>query len=163
MTGLILALGAPNDKDGNLSTIAQDRLNAVLHILRFNPDYQVLNTGGRGKHFNDTGLPHHYYSRRYLEARGVPAAAFAPTVDSASTLEDFSLSAPLIRAWQPSVLVVVSSDFHMERVKIIQKRLLDYPVVLFWGAASTVPAAELAALQAHEKKAVALLLQQRFI
>ncbi|WP_143307154.1 YdcF family protein [Chitinophaga vietnamensis] len=154
MKGLILSLGAPNDAAGQLSTIAKNRLDTVWQVFRFNPSFQVCCTGGIGKHFNETQQAHYIYSQQYLQQRGIPAAAFAPAVYSTNTMEDFKNAKDLIFKLAPELLIVVTSDFHMKRAGIIQKRWVNYPATLYWPATSTVTPEEMAKLEAHELQAI---------
>jgi uncharacterized SAM-binding protein YcdF (DUF218 family) len=157
MKGLILTLGAPNDTAGNLSQIALDRLNAVLQIFRYNPQFLVACTGGRGPHFNETIHPHYYYAQCYLQANGIPDTAFTNPVNSGNTIDDFVQARPLIYTMAPDILWVVTSDFHVERAKIIHQQKVNYPATIFWGAPSTIPAEQLQVLLTHEKSAIAQL------
>ncbi|MBS0031098.1 YdcF family protein [Chitinophaga sp. 22321] len=159
MKGLILSLGAPNDIAGNLSTMALDRLNAVLQIYRYNPQFVISCTGGKGEHFNEAAHPHYHYAQQYLLANGIPETALAEPVNSASTIDDFVQARPLIYRMAPELLWVVTSDFHVARAKIIQQERINYAATIFWGAPSTVPAEQLASLFAHEQKAIARLQQ----
>ncbi|PSL43840.1 DUF218 domain-containing protein [Chitinophaga niastensis] len=152
--GLILSLGAPNDLSGNLSLMAQERLNAVLNIYQYNTALQIACTGGIGKHFNETAHPHYYYSHLYLQKHGVPVSALATPVNSTNTIEDFTLSRELIYALSPAVLIIVTSDFHVERVKIIHGKFVNYPNTIFWGATTAVTDDVLHQLKQHEKKAI---------
>jgi len=160
MSGLILSLGAPNDNEGNLSLIAQDRLNAVLCLYKYNLEIKIVCTGGMGEHFNNSAYPHYYYSHQYLKEQGVPADALTTGVSSANTVEDFKLSRDLIFSLAPSVLIIVTSDFHIERVKILHAMFLNYPSTIFWGAPSSVSDGVFAQLMAHEKTAIQKLKNQ---
>lgn len=157
MKGLILSLGAPNDTAGNLSPIALDRLNAVLQIFRYNPQFLIACTGGKGPHFNETEHPHYHYSQCYLQAHGIPASALTNPVNSASTIDDFVQARALIYTMAPDILWVVTSDFHVPRAKIVQAQKVNYPNTIFWGAPSSMTAEELEVLHAHEQKAMAAL------
>ncbi|NSL86380.1 YdcF family protein [Chitinophaga sp. Mgbs1] len=157
MKGIILCLGAPNDDAGNLSRQALDRLQTVAAIYRSNPDLQIACTGGKGIHFNNTALPHYIYAHRYLLQQEIPAAAFTFTVDSANTAEDFRLSAPHIHTLQPEVLIVLTSDFHIPRARLLHNKYTGYPRTLFWPAPSGISAEEMAQLLAHEQRAIAAI------
>jgi uncharacterized SAM-binding protein YcdF (DUF218 family) len=154
MKGLILSLGAPNDKAGNLSPMATERLNAVINLYRHNNDMLIACTGGIGKHFNETEHPHYYYSHIYLQKNGIPDSSLTAPVYSTNTIEDFTQARELIYHIAPPVLIVVSSDFHMERVKIIHEKMLGYPATIFWGTPAGVPDNILQQLKEHEKNAI---------
>ncbi|HVI45169.1 MAG TPA: YdcF family protein [Chitinophaga sp.] len=157
MQGLILSLGAPNDAAGRLSEMATDRLNAVIQLYRCNPGYHIICTGGKGEHFNTASLLHYDYSYQYLRQHSIPESALLPGVPSTHTIEDFTLSREQLHAAAPEVLIVVTSDFHIARARLIYNRYVQYAPVVFWGAPSSMGADQLAALQAHELKAIARL------
>ncbi len=155
--GVIIVLGAPNDERGELSSIARERCEAAAAEWRRRPGYRVLPTGGFGAHFNTTAQPHHAYSRAYLEARGVPAAAFVAGVASANTVEDARLARAVIEQHNFTHLLVVTSDFHAARAAFCFTREFPERRVTLAPCATTLPAADLAARQAHEARALARL------
>lgn len=161
MKGLILALGAPNDAFGRLSIMAQNRLDTVLSLYKYNPSFLITCTGGIGKPFNETDQPHYYYSYQYLRKKGIPDNALVDPIYSTHTVDDFTQSKELIHTISPTVLIVVSSDFHMERVKIIHDRFLKFPSTVFIGAVSTVSEEMLKELISHESKAIQKLMESR--
>ena len=72
MQGILLVLGAPNDEQGNLSSIARERCDQAIRVYKEHPGYKILLTGGYGPHFNTTSLPHASYTKQYLMAHHVP-------------------------------------------------------------------------------------------
>lgn len=154
MKNLILVLGAPNDENGNLSSIALDRLNGAYELYRFNRNAHVLCTGGFGKSFNTTDKPHAYYAQSYLIDKGVSDDDLPEYVLSSHTVDDMRMSRDFIFKSAPSLLMVVTSDFHMKRVMILYEILINYPSVVFVPARSTISENELAALILHEEKAI---------
>lgn len=154
MKSIILLLGSPNDDKGRLSTIAVNRVECAYRLYAENRDMLFLCTGGFGEHFNVTSHPHAFYAKQALIRLGVDENAFLPFVLSGNTYEDFTLSKPLIEKELPDVLFIVTSDFHMERVKLLHKRIIDYPQTVFISAQSTVPEDKLSLLIEHEKKAI---------
>lgn len=163
MKNILLVLGAPNDKKGNLSRIALDRLNYAFELYLYNKNMRFLCTGGFGEQFNTTSLPHAYYSKQYLLEKGVKEKDFLEFVLSSNTVEDFRLSKLIIEQEQPDLLWVVSSDFHMKRVKILHDLILHYPNTIFTPALSTLTAQELSPLLLHEKQAIRELQANNFI
>lgn len=151
MMKLILVLGSPNDNNGILSLTALDRNNCALNIYLSNDNIKLLCTGGFGEHFNKTKLPHAQYAKDYLISKGVDENDFLPLVLSSNTYEDMEMVKPIIEKTAPDLLIVITSDFHMERVKILYEQLLNYPKVLFIEAASTLSNEELKPLILHEK------------
>jgi len=160
MNNIILVLGAPNDAQGNLSQIAQDRLNCAYNLHRANADFKILCTGGFGAHFNITDKPHYFYAYKFLMEKGVSQHLIGEGVLSTNTVEDFQLSRALIREKCPEILVVVTSDFHMERAQILYRRYIGDSKVVFISAVSSLSKSELAPLIEHETRAVKRLLEE---
>lgn len=159
MKSIILLLGSPNDDKGVLSLIAVNRVACAYRLYAENRDMLFLCTGGFGEHFNVTNQPHAFYAKQELVRLGADENAFLPFVLSGNTYEDFTLSKPLIEKELPDVLFIVTSDFHMERVKLLHKRIIDYPFTVFISAESTLPENELSLLTGHEREAVKRLSQ----
>jgi uncharacterized SAM-binding protein YcdF (DUF218 family) len=119
MKGIIIILGSPNDEQGNLSDTAIGRLNKALQEYRRHPGYKILCTGGFGEHFNTTDKPHACYAINYLLQQGLLETDILEIVESQNTLEDALISKPIVEKHGVKFLVIVSSDFHMKRVKCI--------------------------------------------
>jgi uncharacterized SAM-binding protein YcdF (DUF218 family) len=160
MNTLILTLCAPNDDDGNLSQIAMDRLNCVLSIYRQKPGVLIICTGGIGSHFNNTALPHAVYAQNYLLKHGVQKENLGQIIASTNTFEDLSFAKPVVEKIAPDHVVIVTSDFHMERVQLIHKKIDFYEARSFTSAASTVSSSELEKLMLHEKEAIKRLMNE---
>ena len=159
MTNIIIILGAPNDDDGNLSIIAQDRLNCAYRVFLSNTGFKIICTGGFGAHFNKTEKPHSYYAKQFLIARGVPEETFLDSPLTSNTIEDFTTTKDLIYREKPDIVVIITSDFHMARAKILYKNIVNYDRVLFISAASSLSEEELKPLLEHEEKAIESLLK----
>lgn len=154
MKSIILLLGSPNDEKGRLSSIAVNRVECAYRLYAENRDMLFLCTGGFGEHFNVTNQPHAFYAKQELIRLGADENAFLPFVLSGNTYEDFTLSKPLIEKELPDVLFIVTSEFHMERVKLLHKRIIDYSRTVFLSAQSTLPKEELSLLIKHEREAI---------
>ena len=157
---LILLLGAPNDEQGNLSVMALDRNECAFNFYCHNEGTTILCTGGMGEHFNRTEKPHGAYAQAYLMERGVAEKDLLPCVLSTNTDEDFMLSKEIIKKISPDLFIVITSDFHMKRAKLLQEKLIDYPNVLFIAAKSTVSPDELNLLLRHEQQAIRRILKR---
>ena len=162
MKRIILTLGAPNDEQGNLSPMALDRLECTLGLYQHNDHVKILCTGGFGESFNTTNHPHAYYSRRFLMEQGVSEDVLLEPVLTTNTVEDFRMSKPIIEREKPDLLLVVTSDFHMRRVKLLHDLILKYPHVVFIPAKSSLSGEELAPLVLHEELAVKSLQERNF-
>lgn len=157
MNNIILVLGAPNDAQGNLTTMAQDRLNCAFNLHLANPGFKILCTGGFGAHFNITEKPHYFYAYQFLMERGVPEQALEEGILSTNTITDFQLVKELVWQKKPDLLIVITSDFHMERAQILYSRYLNYPKVMFVPAISSLAKEDIARLIEHESRAKEIL------
>lgn len=154
MKYLIMLLGSPNDEQGGLSQIAIDRIGCAYNLYAHNEHMVFLCTGGFGEHFNKTVHPHAYYARQDLIRKGVKEEDFLSFTLSSNTYEDFNNSKAVIEDVLPEVLFVVTSDFHIERAKLLHDRIINYPRVVFLPAKSSLSGEELLPLIEHERDAV---------
>ena len=160
VNGVILVLGSPNDAQGHLSSIALERCSQALAEFRKNPGYAVLPTGGWGEHFNTTDKPHGFYVRRELQTRGIPESAFLPCAESSSTIEDASLSRPILDAYPDADLIVVTSDFHADRATFLFEREFPDRRITLSTSTTDLPPEELSRRRDHEQKALDKLKNQ---
>ena len=133
---IIIILGHANSKKGQLSDIYKSRLEKgyreFIKKKNHKKDFKILCTGGFGWHFNKTKKPHGRYGEEYLLSRGVPEKCFLPVAMSKNTIQDALLSKKIIDGLKDNrllrnkiSLIIVSSDFHMPRVKYIFARVFD--------------------------------------
>ena len=158
-SNIVIVLGSPNDDEGNLSIIAQDRLNCVYDFLNMNTNFSVICTGGFGEHFNNTDKPHSYYAKKFLIEKGVSTSLFLECPPTANTVEDFVKTKDIIYENNPNILVIITSDFHMERAKLLCENIIDYNNVIFISAKSTLNQMALTPLIQHEKKSIEHLIK----
>lgn len=154
MNTILLLLGSPNNERGELSQIAIERINCAYNIYKSNNNIKLLCTGGFGEHFNKTSFPHAHYAQNALIEKGVLQNDFLPFVLSSNTYEDFEMAKPTIENNAPDLLIVVTSDFHMERAILLHKKLIDYPRTIFLPAKSSLCKSLLLPLIKHEKNAI---------
>jgi uncharacterized SAM-binding protein YcdF (DUF218 family) len=154
VTKVIIVLGSPNDDEGNLSDMAKSRCAQVLMEFKRNPDYKILCTGSFGEHFNKTELPHAQYVKEHLQARGIPNSVFLDFTLSRFTFEDATLSIPAFEKHQIKEAILVTSDFHMSRAKLLFTTI--FPTVTFTYSASHTACNdnELRRLANHELMAI---------
>jgi len=150
----IVVLGSPNDEKGKLLPIAISRCEQALLEFKKHPTAKVLCTGGFGLHFNQTNLPHGHYCQQYLQSKGISAQHFLPITLSAFTLEDASLSLAILQKHQINKVILVTSDFHIERSKFVFNHFM--PEIHFeYAPAKTISSkTEQDKLILHEKKAL---------
>ena len=120
---VIVVLGSPNFPNGTLGPIALDRLQGCLSI--FNPQkHKILCTGGFGTHFNTSPIAHANYLKDFLIQKGVPSTAFLPLALSSNTVEDAVMSKSILIKTEFKDLVIITSEYHVARVKFIFTEIL---------------------------------------
>lgn len=154
-TSILIVLGAPNSPEGLLSPIAISRLDTCFAVYRQEGAY-ILLTGGYGPHFNTTDKPHAWYARQYLKGKGIPSHKILDSVESKNTVEDATLSKPLITTLQPALVTIITSDFHLHRAGLIFCDVYQHIAPLRFIAAPSyaLRLEELQALIKHEANAL---------
>ena len=159
--GIIVVLGSPNSEDGELYSIAKERCELALAEYARRSDWKILLTGGYGAHFNTTDQSHAAYLRHYLVKRGVPSQAIVDFAESTNTLQDASLSKPIVLKYRVSEIVVVTSDYHIDRARyVFEREFADTEVHIEFSASQTeeeVCEFDLKAQKKHEQEAPAKL------
>lgn len=147
--GFVVVLGSPNDAVGNLSEMGRGRVRLGFETYRklAAQGYRLLLTGGRGAHFNTTQQPNAYYAQRLLLDMGVPAEHIVEFAESLNTVDDALKSRPIVDKYGGQHLIIVSSDFHLERVKFVFERVFPDKRVEFLGA----PYLEFRAVEERER------------
>ncbi|NRB50911.1 MAG: YdcF family protein [Saprospiraceae bacterium] len=131
----IIVLGSPNDAEGNLSPIALSRLKVAKELYQAERVF-ILCTGGFGPNFNVTKHPHALYAQHFLLANGVMSEDLLDSVLSANTVEDAVLSLKQLNDLGIEEVLVVTSDYHIPRVKFIFDKLFDNYQVFYHPADS---------------------------
>lgn len=149
---ILVTLGAPNTITGQLSAIAQQRMDAC--IATYQAGDRILCTGGWGTHFNQAPRPHAYYAQHYLMSKGVPSGAFIEMALSSNTVDDAVKTKAIIEQYPNHSIVVITSDFHKERAELIFREILNWTDLSFIGAESIMSDDERNALIAHEQQAI---------
>ena len=151
---ILAVLGSPNSPSGELSNISKSRLDLCLQI--FNEIKLVLLTGGWGKHFNISDNPHAFYGKKYLINNGVPESAFLDFALSENTVDDALKIKSILKDFDQKKinLSIVTSDYHIERVKLIFNEILKGYHLEYLGAQCELTDKELNHLEEHEKRAV---------
>ena len=155
MNGIIILLGAPNDNSGNLPSIAAERCLEAMRLYKRHWEFGILPTEGFGEHFNRAANPHAHYTRNFLIEKGVPAEDVLEPALSRFTLEDASLSKPIVSRYSVENLIVVTSDFHLERARLVFEQTFKGYDLSFRGSKTNLSLNELATLIKHEKQAIA--------
>ena len=161
ISGVIVVLGSPNSEDGELYSIGKERCALALKQYARRSGWKLLLTGGYGAHFNTTDQPHAAYAKEYLVKRGVPSQAIVEFAESSNTLEDASLSKPIVLKYGAPEILVVTSDYHVDRVSyIFEREFAGTEVRIQFSASQTDEEAcgfDLQAQKKHEQEALAKL------
>ena len=120
---VIVVLGSPNFPDGTLGPIALDRLYGCLSVFD-SKKYKILCTGGFGAHFNTSPIAHANYLKNFLIEKGVPSTAFLPLALSSNTVEDATMSKSVLTNVAYKDLFIITSEYHVTRVKFIFTEIL---------------------------------------
>jgi uncharacterized SAM-binding protein YcdF (DUF218 family) len=152
--GVIVVLGSPNDAEGKLLSVALERCSQAFVEFNLHPEYALLPTGGWGEHFNTTDKPHAYYLKQELLGLGIPETAFLPFAESSNTIEDASLSRPILAVFPTAELIVVTSDFHAARARFLFTREFPDRRITISESVTFLPPDVLTRLRNHEKQAL---------
>src|SRR5262249_37573921 len=120
--GVIVLLGNENDAAGNLSNFALARCSKAADLATRFPEYPILPTGNFGR-FNRSDRAHGDLLREHLIALGVASQRVLIPTDSSNTLEDALVARKRVIDLGATALIVVTSEFHMRRVKYIFHRV----------------------------------------
>jgi len=154
---ILIVLGSPNSPEGKLSAISKSRLDYCAR--RYTKGKQVLCTGGWGAHFNKALEAHAFYAKEYLIGVGIFENDFLDFALSSNTVEDAVKIKEIIVELECSNLVIITSDYHLERVELIFREVLKSYKVEFVGVESNMTKQDLEVLVQHEKKAVQSILE----
>ncbi|MGW9684581.1 YdcF family protein [Flagellimonas sp. 2504JD1-5] len=158
MKKILIVLGSPNSETGELSAISKSRLDCCLDL--FKKKSLVLCTGGWGPHFNTAEHPHAYYAKKYLLQKGLPESAFLDFALSENTVDDaVKAKAILAKIKEEVSLTIITSGYHLERVRLIFNEILDGFALTFMGVPCTLDKEDYDTLLAHEKKAISVILK----
>ncbi|PIN87421.1 hypothetical protein COV12_03935 [Candidatus Woesearchaeota archaeon CG10_big_fil_rev_8_21_14_0_10_32_24] len=152
MKGVTIILGHMNDDQGRLSSISKERLD--LGVNKLEKGYKIIITGAFGEGFNRTNKMHALYSKDYLLKKGVTKNCFLKIAKSTHTIEDALFSHVIVGRYRPENIIVVTSDFHMARVKFIFNKVFKDYKVKFFASKTTIDEDTLKKLKSHEQKAL---------
>ncbi|WP_341215576.1 YdcF family protein [uncultured Wocania sp.] len=153
---ILIVLGSPNSPEGILSDISKSRLNLCASM--YSKNNLVICTGGWGNHFNTANKPHAYYAKAYLIKKGVVEKDFLDHAISSNTVEDAVKIKQIIENLNGIRLTIITSDYHLNRVKLIFNEILKPFELDFVGAKSNLDKVHYDSLVNHEKKAIKSIL-----
>ena len=146
----MIILGHTNDSEGRLSSIAKERLN--LSFTKLEKGYKILVTGGFGNHLNTTKKMHASYSKDYLLKKGLAKSRFLKIARSQNTVEDAFFSHVIVGKYKIKDVIIVTSDFHMARVKFIFGRIFKDYNLTFISSKTKISLEKMKILKTHERK-----------
>ncbi len=148
---LYVLLGNTNECDGTLSAYAHARAESAVELMTAEPDSVVLPTGSFGDHFNMSDTPHGELLADYLIQQGIDRSRILPHTPTCGTVQDAYGVLRRIKDWEEAPEVhVITSDFHMERVRHIFGRVLQGYTLVYHAAPSSREPDE--NTRSHEKK-----------
>ncbi|MCK0114629.1 YdcF family protein [Gelidibacter sp. F63206] len=154
---VLIILGSPNSPSGKLSDISLSRLNYCVH--HFQPENLILCTGGWGAHFNTSEHAHASLAKRYLLENNIPEAVFLDFALSGNTVEDAVKAKEILSKLENIRLTIITSDYHVDRVKLIFNEILETYTMDFIGVKSNLDTDVFEALDQHEKSAIEAIIK----
>jgi uncharacterized SAM-binding protein YcdF (DUF218 family) len=125
----IVVLGSPNSLEGELFLMAKKRLDKCYEEY-LSSKYSIILTGGFGVHFNTSNQPHYYWAKEYLIGKGIDSQDVIALVDSTNTVQDATMLLHILPQNFIKHLIIITSDYHKERVEFIFKSVLGEKVSL---------------------------------
>ncbi|MEO9803522.1 MAG: YdcF family protein [Reichenbachiella sp.] len=150
---LLVVLGSPNSSIGELSTTAMERLDCCAKMYH-EQRCSILCTGGWGEHFNLAKEPHAEYAKRYLSPKGVLRSDILEFALSQNTVQDAVKTKEIISKLKFDSITVITSDYHLDRARLIFDEILIHPNLMYVGTTSKLSQSELDSLKKHEIKAI---------
>jgi uncharacterized SAM-binding protein YcdF (DUF218 family) len=154
---ILLVLGCTNSPSGLLSELAISRLNYCVN--HYQKGTKILCTGGWGDHFNVSKESHATYAKQYLIENGLLEEDFLDFALSGHTVEDAVKIKPIVSKLKDVKLTIITSDYHLNRVKLIFNEILEDYIMDFIGVESKLEQAAYNALIQHEEKAIHAILK----
>lgn len=154
---VIIILGSTNSPEGEISPIGLQRLDKGAEIYKNMGGIKILLTGGYSVFGNKSEFPYSYFAEKYLISIGVKEADILPLVLSKDTIEDAKLSLPVIKEFHFHSILVVTSNFHMERTKYIFNRVFSSFKLTYEGIDYITSESEIRSLIQHEQDEMKLL------
>ena len=149
---VLVVLGSPNSPSGELSDISKSRLDCCRKM--FTKGQLILCTGGWGPHFNISDKPHAFYGKEYLMVNGLSEEDFLEIALSENTVDDAVKLKAIFSNPKNVKLIVITSDYHLERVRLIFIEILTNYEMSFVGVESNMASEKLRQLIEHENKAI---------
>ena len=81
--------------------------------------------GGFGKHFNQTNKPLAWHMKKFAVKQGIPFNKIITENKSFNTIENISFSKSIIDQHKWKSIILVSSKYHIPRIKMICKHIFS--------------------------------------
>ncbi|AOT15596.1 YdcF family protein [Pseudoalteromonas luteoviolacea] len=150
MDKVIIVLGHKNDNQGHLSPLSIARCELALELFKSQQNSRLICTGGFGANFNQTAIAHADINQQYLINNGIKAAHFLPNALSRFTIEDATLTYPILKQLNVPQVDIISSGFHISRVQLIFDRVMPSIIKNYLSAPSPISSQALHRLEKHE-------------
>lgn len=154
---ILIVLGSPNSPTGKLSEISISRLNHCRDI--YEEGNLVLCTGGWGPHFNTSNSAHAAHAKSYLIEQGLTEIDFLEFALSENTVDDAVKIKSIVSNKKNITLTIITSDYHIDRVKLIFNKILGEYKMKFVGVESKLEKEEYSTLVQHEKNAIKSIME----
>ena len=130
---LIIVLGHENNEKGKLSSTAENRAITASKIAKEElREYKIIPTGGFGDYFNESSTPHGKILANRIEKEGINKENILSHTNTSGTKQDAYLSLKRIKEiGEAEKVYIVTSKFHMDRVKLIFSRVLQEYDLIF--------------------------------
>ena len=119
----------------------------------------MLCTGGWGAYFNTSSNSHATYAKEYLIEQGLSEKDFLEIALSINTVDDAVKIKSIISNPENINLTIITSDYHLARVKLIFNRILKKYNLKFVGVESNLKEEEYNSLVQHEKEAIRSIIE----
>ena len=149
---VLVVLGASNSPAGELCEVSKSRLDFCFD--NYKTGKLVLCTGGWGAHFNTSKEAHAVYAKKYLLEKGIEGQDFLELALSKNTVDDAVQIKSIVSTSDAQKLIIITSDYHLERVKLIFSKILNEYNMEFKGAASSLEKKDAERLISHEQNAI---------
>jgi uncharacterized SAM-binding protein YcdF (DUF218 family) len=124
----VIVLGNANDEKGNLHPISLERITTGIRVFKEKKAKLLMTSGGKGSHFNNSKWDHCDLMRTYAIKQGVPAAKTKALLLAQTTVDEILSIRYLAKKNKWKSVCIVTSPWHLLRVRIMAKLALDIHV-----------------------------------
>jgi uncharacterized SAM-binding protein YcdF (DUF218 family) len=125
MYDVIIVLGYLVEDNGKLPEEQILRINKGIELLNKKQARNIIMNGGFGNHFNKTNKPLAWYMKEFAMKQGIPSRKIISENKSANTIENILFSKAIIIKHKWKSIIIVSSKYHIPRVKMICKYIFS--------------------------------------